>query len=187
MNWIKGIKNNFVFFSGKKFNNEHNTVMRKKRILCEGARYHVSARINNKELFLETPAFKFLMEHVIARAKKKYNFRIENYVIMNNHFHLIIIPREKESLSRIMQWILSVFAMDYNRLTGHSGHVWGERFFSLILQTFMQYIRTSLYIDNNPLVAGLSDYLGEWPFSALFYKKNNLHSDLLDSMTLDLC
>jgi hypothetical protein len=33
-----------------------------------------------------------------------------------------------------MRWILSVIAMTYNKINGLSGHVWGGRFFSRIVE-----------------------------------------------------
>jgi hypothetical protein len=41
-----------------------------------------------------------------------------------------------------MQWINSKFAKEYNRLTGQSGHVWKERYFSLIIEMAEQIIET---------------------------------------------
>jgi len=96
-----------------------------------------------KDLFLET----------LSRAKKRYKFRVENFCIMGNHFHLLIRPGAGESLSRILQWILSVFAMAYNRIHGYTGHVWGSRFFSRILDGLRQFLAVFEYIDRNPLEA----------------------------------
>ena len=78
-----------------------------------------------KELFLE----------VMRRAKAKYAFRIENFCIMGNHIHIMLRLEGDTSLSRLMQWIMSVFAMSYNRIHGLVGHVWGERFFSRIVSS----------------------------------------------------
>ena len=87
--------------------------MRKPRELREGARYHVTARANRKEMILDSGAYKELFLSVLKRAKARYSFRIENFTIMGNHFHLVIVPGKGESLSSIMQWIMSVFAMAF--------------------------------------------------------------------------
>lgn len=123
---------------------------------------------------MEAPAFKFLFEHILSRAKKRYSFKLENFVILNNHIHMIIVPGENESLSRIMQWILSVFAMNYNKLTGRSGHFWGTRFYSAIIENSEHYGRVSDYIDMNPVSAGLAAYPGEWPFCMRYFQRNKL-------------
>jgi len=58
-------------------------------------------------MILDNRGMKDLFLQVVARARKRYDFRIENFTLMGNHFHLLIRPGRGESLSRIMQWILS--------------------------------------------------------------------------------
>jgi len=83
--------------------------MRKPRELKDGALHHVTARANRKEMILDNRGMKDLFLEVIVRAKGKFRFRIENFCVMGNHIHLMIRPGTRESLSRIMQWVLSVF------------------------------------------------------------------------------
>ncbi len=148
--------------------------MRKKRLLQHGAVYHVSARINNKEMLLESDQMKKLFEKILIRAKHKFDFCIENFVIMGNHYHLIIRPIKEESLSHIMQWIMSVFAMAVNKKLGRSGHVWGERFYSRILYTLREYIAVSQYIDENPHTAGLIERNTVWRHSGMYHYKKRI-------------
>jgi len=148
--------------------------MRKPRVLMDRAVYHVSARINRKEMLLEPAKTKSLFLDVIAKAKKRYSFRIDNFTIMGNHFHLIVQPENGASLSRIMQWLLGVFAQTYNRLHGLTGHVWGERFFSRILRTLREYVAASDYVDNNPVRAGLVGRCADWPFGGQFFRERGI-------------
>jgi putative transposase len=106
---------------------------------------------------------------VLRRAKRRYRFQIENFCIMGNHFHLILRPHEGENLSAIMQWILSVFAMAYNRARSETGHVWGARFFSRIIASLAAYLHISTYIDTNPLRANLVDRPQDWPYGGLWH------------------
>ena len=122
----------------------------------------MTARANRKEMILETAAMKDLFLHTVARAKKKYDFRIENFCVMGNHFHLIVQPLNGASLSAIMQWIMSVFAMTWNRIHQLSGHVWGARFFSRLLASLPEFLQVWQYIDDNPVKAGLVERAEEW-------------------------
>ncbi|HRY53976.1 MAG TPA: transposase [Spirochaetia bacterium] len=142
--------------------------MRKPRELREGARYHVTARANRREMIFAPSAMKEHFLEVVRRAKAKYDFRMENFCIMGNHFHFIIQPGKGESLSAIMQWILSVFAMTYNRIQGVTGHVWGSRFFSRIIGSLRLFIEVYDYIDNNPIRAHQVEDPGEWRWSGLW-------------------
>jgi putative transposase len=148
--------------------------MRKPRILHEGAQYHVTARANRKEMILKPDCIKELFQETIIRAMKKYSFILENFCIMENHFHFLIKPGEGESLSRIMQWILSGFAMAYNRKLGITGHVWGERFFSRIVDNLRDFLAVFEYIDKNPVDAGLATNIKDWRYCGATHHRAGL-------------
>jgi putative transposase len=148
--------------------------MRKRRVLQEGAVYHVTARINRGEMALLAAEEKALFITVLGQAKKKYRFHVVNFCIMNNHFHLMIKPQETESLSKIMQWILSVFAMRWNRRHHLSGHVWGDRFFSRIISKIKDFLSIFQYIDENPVSAHLVEHTREWEFGGLWHHKKHM-------------
>ncbi len=122
-------------------------------------------------MLLDPDANKTLFLSVVKRAQKKYRFQIDNFCIMGNHIHLIITPGRGMRLSSIMQWIMSVFAMAYNRQHALTGHVWGERFFSRILDSFNDLIRTFRYIDQNPIQANQTEDIRSWPFGGLWHQR----------------
>lgn len=153
--------------------------MRKPRELKDGARYHVTARANRKEMILESARMKELFLEVVARAKKKYAFRVENFCIMGNHYHLMIRPEKGSSLSAIMQWIMGVFAMAWNRIHGMWGHVWGGRFFSRIITDLREYMQVFRYIDENPVKAGQVDHPEEWRFGGIWQRRFG-RGDIID-------
>jgi putative transposase len=145
--------------------------MRKNRELREEAEYHVTARINRGEMVFTPKEDKELFMETIQRAKKKFDFQIKNFCIMENHIHLLIKPGKGESLSKIMQWILSVFAMAWNRKHNLSGHVWGERFFSRIILGIRDFLKVFLYIDDNPVTARLVERPWEWEYGGIWHHR----------------
>ena len=163
--------------------------MRLRRLLRDGAEYHVTARINRSEMILSFEEEKDLLLTVIKRAKKRYRFQIKNFCIMNNHLHLLIKPGENESLSRIMQWILSVFAMAWNRKHNLHGHVWGERFYSRIVEGIVDFLRVFIYIDDNPVLAQLVDSSWKWRFGGLWHHHHGITgvADPPDDIVLHYC
>lgn len=130
--------------------------MRKPRRIEPAAKYHVIAKANRGEFILRSTATKELLFRTIAQAKAKYTFAVEHFCIMDNHVHLIVYPLGDGNLSRIMQWVLGVFAMRFNRMQGVSGHVWHDRFKSKVIDDIRQYLATFTYISRNPVVAGIS-------------------------------
>lgn len=148
--------------------------MRKKRELNEGATYHVIARINRNEFILRAHAIKVMLLQTISRARKKYDFELINICIMDNHIHMMIKPSSYESLSRIMQWILSVFAVRYNRTFSLKGHVWYDRFKSKIIRSLRQFIATFDYIDENPVKAGIAVTTDKYPYGGMALMANGV-------------
>jgi putative transposase len=136
--------------------------MRMPRMLREGARYHVFARANRKEMIFSSDEVKELFLTVLKEAKVKYDFRIENFCIMGNHVHFILRPGFGVSLSLIMKWLLGVFAIRFNKHFNMTGHVWGERFHSRIIESMREYLAIFVYIDENPVVARLVERIDDW-------------------------
>ncbi|TVR32418.1 MAG: transposase [Spirochaetaceae bacterium] len=138
--------------------------MRKPRRIIVGATYHVVARANRREYILHSDIMKQLFLETLTRAKQRYRFSVTNVCLMGNHFHLIMTPARDESISRIMQWILSVFAVRYNRKHGFQGHVWYDRFKSKAITSLRQFAATFAYVCNNPVRAGIASHPADYRF-----------------------
>ena len=149
--------------------------MRKKRELIPGSRYHVIARANRKEMIFISYAQKQMFLDIIKRARKKFRFRLSNFCIMGNHVHLILMPLKGESLSKIMQWVLSVFAMAYNRILNINGHVFYDRFKSIIIYNFRQYVATFVYIMENPMRANIVKNPINYVFNGINFIKMGMY------------
>lgn len=161
--------------------------MRKPRKTVIDGAYHICARANRQELILEDEQIKILFLDVLVRAKKKYGFIFRNFCLMGNHIHLEITPQNGISISRIMQWILSVFAKSYNKIFEYKGHVWHDRFRSKIIESLKQMVNTFIYIANNPVRAGLSTHPLDFTYTGLNFMQNGppwpTYKDLLDPIT----
>ena len=148
--------------------------MRKPRMLKDGAVYHVVARANRQELVMERAAMKALFIRTLLRARGRYDFRLENFCVLGNHFHLMIRPGPRENLSRIMQWIMSVYAMDWNRRHRVTGHLWGGRFFSRVVEGLKAFLEVFKYLDDNPLRACQVANPRDWRFGGLWRHRSGM-------------
>ena len=124
-------------FSMNKKNNKKNDGKRRYRDRNKGATYYITCNINRFKTELTEIEIKEMLLWVLSQAKLKFKFEMKDFVILNDHCHFIIRPDENEDeyyLSKIMKWILSVFAKRYNKYTGQSGKVWYDRFMSEIIE-----------------------------------------------------
>ncbi|MDR1466509.1 MAG: transposase [Treponema sp.] len=67
-------------------------------------------------------------------------------VLLGNHIHFLIKPGKDGNLSEIMQWIKCNFAKTWNKANERKGHVWGERFYSRIINGMADFFRVREYI-----------------------------------------
>ena len=145
---------------------------RKRREVMDNATYHVASRVNYKEMRLEEWIIKSKFLEIVEKVQKMYSFTLINFVIMDNHFHLLIKVERGPELSRIMQQIKCKFAHWLNKQNDQTGHVWGERFFSTIITSVEQFWREFNYQDDNPRRANIATTPAEWPFSGMFFHRS---------------
>jgi putative transposase len=159
--------------------------MRKRRELLKGATYHVTSKINRDAMELGDEKIKKMLLGFIKKAKKKFRIKIWNFSLMDNHIHFLVKPLRSEekgySLSDMMQWLKCNFARAWNKLHGTTGHLWGERFFSKIVQDEEAFTAVDNYIDQNPVKAGLVEKAADWAFGGLYYRLSGI-GGLIDTV-----
>ena len=150
---------------------------RKPRIHYEGALYHVIVRGNNRSSIFEKKENKAEYLNIIKRYKKKYNFKLYAYCIMDNHAHLLI-EVDKVPLSKIMQGIQQVYTQNYNKDYKRTGHVFEQRYKAIICDKDSYLLNLIRYIHMNPVQAGMAKGLKyKWSSHNKYLKEK---SDLIE-------
>jgi REP element-mobilizing transposase RayT len=146
-----------------------------KRIIIAGATYLVDSVINRGNLEMEADEFKILFLRVVKDAKKKYNFKLWDFVLLDDRFYFLIKPGKGESLSKIMQWIKCNFTKRWNKAHGiPRGHLWGERFHSEIVKNRQEFDWMSGFINMYAAAAQLVKKAKEWLFCGMYHKLKKL-------------
>jgi REP element-mobilizing transposase RayT len=104
---------------------------------------------------------------LIKRAKQKYDFHLTQLSILDNHSHFMLQPFKGANISKIMQWIQSMFARAYNKYHGIKGHVFYDRFVCKVVKSYRQFVNTFNYILNNPVKAGIAKYASEYAYNGI--------------------
>jgi REP element-mobilizing transposase RayT len=108
--------------------------MRMPRILAALAWYWVVTAINRHEpVFLDRAAVD-LFNRVLREAGKRFAIEVRHLVIEADRVSFYIKPADGFMLPEIMQWIKQTFACRYNALKRLDGHVWGDRYWSKVLE-----------------------------------------------------
>ena len=99
---------------------------------------------------------------LLAAANERLPMRILGYVLMPNHFHLVLWPHAAGDLSRWMQWLLTSHVRRYHRHYHSSGHVWQGRFKAFPIEQDEHLLTVLRYVERNPLRAGLVERAEDW-------------------------
>lgn len=123
------------------------------RLQDAGFLHHVISRGNDRQVLFKSriDCLKYL--DYIEEARQLYPVKIYNFVLMDNHVHLLIEPTEDGSLSKFMERVSKSYAKYFNRKYDHVGHVFQGRFKSFLVQSERYFFACSRYIDLNPVKA----------------------------------
>ena len=140
--------------------------MSRRRIKKAGVHYHVTSKFHQGVIRFIDKKCKKMFIRFCHKACEKFRFKIKNVCVMDTHIHLLICPGNGEDISKIMQYIKQCFTQWLNRRFGIKGPAWEARFFSKIVEFAEEIVRTFIYIEQNPIRAGLvrSSKLSDYPF-----------------------
>jgi hypothetical protein len=115
--------------------------MRPLRILKQGVWYEIRTQINNRQpLFRQAGTGagetvpRALFAQVFREAELRFVFTVQALRLEDDWLTFYIKPEDGMELPVIMKWLKQTFAQRYNRLMGWIGHVWGDRYWSRILE-----------------------------------------------------
>jgi REP element-mobilizing transposase RayT len=107
--------------------------MRANRVLVAKGWYWVSTDVNNREgVFRLSRAVQMLCE-VLHDARKVYEFEVRGLRVEADRVSFYINAVDGFQLPDIMQWWKQTFSVRFNLECGRNGHVWGERYWSVVL------------------------------------------------------
>ena len=159
--------------------------MRVPRISFAGGMYHITTRCNNREFFFASQQDFELYLQTLRRAKEIYKTQVYAYCITSNHVHLVVAtPKKKKTLSQFMQYLNGNFAKAYNKAHGKTGHFWGERFFSTVIESETQFFHSLVYVELNMVRAGVVKDPQEWRWSSYRAHAGGESSPILDKHPL---
>lgn len=142
----------------------------KKHQLQKGLAYHILNRGNARsDVFHDEEDFIYFKE-LLKRYRETHGFFLYHWVLMNNHFHLVMEMEEPEGLSATIAGILRSYVHYHHKKYNSAGHLWQGRFKSQAIEKKSYLLACGRYVEQNPLRARLVDYPWEWPHSsAKFY------------------
>jgi putative transposase len=135
------------------------------RLEHHDAFWHIHQRGNERrDIFLDdADRIKFLT--LLGVTCEKYRWRLLTYVLMTNHYHLVIQTPDL-TLSSGMHWLDQTYAQFFNRRHERVGHLFQGRFTSHLIQKGPHLNEVLRYVVLNPVRAAMVDDPADYRWSA---------------------
>lgn len=136
------------------------------RLTLPGYPHHIIQRGNNRQpIFGGTSDYETLLG-LIEEFARKFGVAIHAYVLMSNHFHLLATPASAEGVPQMMQALGRSYVRYFNARQGRTGTLWEGRYKSTLIQAERYLLACMVYIDLNPVRAGLVADPADYPWSS---------------------
>lgn len=150
-----------------------------------GGIYHVIARGNNKEYIFKESIDKGYFIKLLKEYDLAMGYTIYGYVLMDNHYHIIIQTLDKK-LQAIMHQINNKYSKYFNYKYERVGHVYQGRYKAVLIQDERYLIQVLRYIHQNPLRAGLCRKVQEYKWSSDIYYRKQIDSFINTKVVMDM-
>jgi hypothetical protein len=108
--------------------------MRSLRILKQDVWYEIHTAINNREPLFRIRQALVLFSRVLDEAGRRFVFEIRELCLADDLLSFYIKPADGLTLPEILKWLKQTFAVRYNVKAGRIGHIWGDRYKSVIVE-----------------------------------------------------
>ncbi|MDP3726278.1 MAG: transposase [bacterium] len=143
---------------------------RTERVDVGGLVYHVTNRSNGRHTIFDANEAYNSFEIILVDAKTRFDMRILAYVLMPNHWHLLIYPKEDGDLSAYVAWLTNTHTRRYHVMTGTvgGGHLYQGRYKSFLVGSDRHLLTVLKYIERNPVRAKLSKLPESWRWGSAY-------------------
>jgi putative transposase len=154
---------------------------RLKRCYGGGYLHFITSSCYYRRPVLGTAARRSLFLEILEQVRRRYDFVVVGYVVMPEHFHLLISEPEKGTPSTVMQVLKQRFAHELLKcFRNHEhppqgqhweemlagGHVWQRRFYDFVVWNHSKRLEKLRYIHRNPVKRGLALEPDQWLWSS---------------------
>ena len=140
---------------------------RKNTILQSEFPYFISGRCINKQWFeLDLEVMWSIFGDYLTILKYEFNFEIISFVLMSNHFHMLIKTPDA-NLSEGMNYFMREVSKEISVKTRRINQTFGGPYHWCLLDSYKYFLNSYKYIYRNPVEAGLATTCEGYSYSSL--------------------
>jgi putative transposase len=126
--------------------------------------YFITGSSFQKQSIFQTDRMADLFVEVLLGYRAQEKYLLHEFVLMTNHFHLLITPTL--TLERALQLIKGGFSFRAKKELGFTGEIWEKSFHDRRVRDWEEYSAFRRYIHQNPVKKSLATSPEAYPYSS---------------------
>ena len=128
--------------------------------------YFVTASTWRKLPLFQTERNACLFLDLLFKYRKEGRYLLHAFVLMPDHFHIILTPAATCTLERSLQFIKGGFSFRAKRELQLNCEIWQTSFHDRRIRDLNEYVTLHDYLANNPVKRGLAENPSHYPYSS---------------------
>jgi putative transposase len=133
--------------------------------------FFVTSKTSLGRQLLQTDRMANLFIDVLRTYVAAKRFRVHDFVVMPDHFHVTITLDRTMTIEKAVQSIKGNFSYRAKKELGYQGEIWQRGFSDERVWDRESFLRHRSYIDDNPVKAGLVNSAEEYPYCSAYFRK----------------
>ena len=135
------------------------------RIYVRNGIYHAMHRGNRKEIIFEDAHDRRRFVKILAEAAERYGVHVLIECRMGTHYH-VVVRTPRANISEFMGFVSGEYAKYSNRRHRRTGHLFGDRFKTILVDNGLYLRMLVSYVMNNPVAGGVAKTAADWKWSS---------------------
>ncbi|MBZ5491057.1 MAG: transposase [Acidobacteriia bacterium] len=132
--------------------------------------FFVTSKTYGGASLLQTERMANLFIDVLRIYVTTKKFRLHDFVVMPNHFHLQLTLDGRKTIEKAVGLVKGRFSYRAKKELGCRFEVWQPGFSDERVWDRESFLRHRSYIDNNPVKAGLADKPENYPYGSAYFR-----------------
>jgi putative transposase len=103
---------------------------------------------------------------LLGDAASAHGTAVHAYALLNDHYRLLVVPKDGPSLSATMQSLGRRYVSGFNRRHGRTGTLWEGRFRAGLIEARRHLLDCMRFIELCPVLAGVARQAADFPWSS---------------------
>jgi putative transposase len=128
--------------------------------------FFVTSVTIRRQAIFQSECMAHLMIRVLEDYRKQEKFQLHEFVVMPDHFHLLLTPSADVPLEKAIQYIKGGFSFRARKELDFQGSIWEASFTNHRIRDAHDYEHHRVYVRQNPVKRFLVETEERFPFSS---------------------